>query len=229
VGPPVAPGETQPPYPNPSVIDETGLVEACAQTDFVEPLHGAISLSNPFEADALQVMWAHTDCDSSITFTFSRTATGFSLIGDPPNSCVHNGAPLPLYIRFVTPMPADSVHAELVGVGPTDLYTPIDSVHLSSNRRQIHIGFTGAKEYAEGDRCSADYAAETDVVDGVLAVGVFISRSGTEPYPPNRVSIGCDALGYVRTLDWSLGEAFAGTHWRDLRGGPAYEFGEGPA
>jgi hypothetical protein len=67
------------PYPNPSLIDETGLVEACAQTDAVEPLHGAISLSNPFESNAIEVMWAQTDCDSWITFTFLAHANWLQL------------------------------------------------------------------------------------------------------------------------------------------------------
>jgi hypothetical protein len=222
------PGETPQLLPNPTVIDETGLVEACAQTDAVEPLHGAISLSNPFEPNAIEVMWAQTDCDSSITFTFSRTGTGFRLTGDPPNACDHSGKPLPLYIRFTVPMPVDNVRAELIGVTPLDLYTPIESVGLRSNRRGIHIAFTGAKKYVDGDRCSADYSAETSVDDGILQVGIFISRTGTSAYPPNRVHIGCDALGYVRTLDWDLDEAFPGSQWQDLRGGGPYDFGDGP-
>ena len=166
--------------------------------------------------------------DSSITFTFSATPTGFQLTGDPPNTCDHAGAPLPLYIRFVVPMPADKVRAELLGVTASDLYTPIELVTLKDAGRRIHIGFYGAREYVEGDRCSAEYAAETTIDEAVLGVGVFISRTGTTASPPNRVSMGCDALGYGRELDWRLDRAFDGAHWRDLRGGGPYSFGAGP-
>lgn len=115
-GPPLPPGETPPPGPIPIVIDETGLVEACLQTDSIEELVGRISVSNPFENNAIEVVWANGPCDAAIEFTFRASDSGYSLAGDRPGECAPGlGEPLPIYIRFSQPMPAASVAPTLDG------------------------------------------------------------------------------------------------------------------
>ena len=92
-------------------------------------------------------------------------------------------------------------------------FTRIATFTLGDDRMHIALGFTGARAYAVDDPCSAAYAATSDVVDGVLEIGVTASSPArpTEPW-------GCDDLGYDRHLDVSLDEPFNGTVWRDLAG-----------
>jgi hypothetical protein len=116
LGPPLPPGETPPPGPVPVVIDETGLVESCLQTDAMAELTGRISVSNPFELNAVEVVWANGPCDVATQFTFQRAETGFSLTAERPSECSPGlGEPLPVYIRFTEPMPAESITPTLDG------------------------------------------------------------------------------------------------------------------
>lgn len=106
---------TPSPEPVPVVIDQTGLVEGCLQTDSIEPLLGQISLSNPFETHAIEVVWADGVCDAAIVFTFSQGEGGYQLAGKRPSECSDGGEALPVYVRFTQPMPASSVAASLDG------------------------------------------------------------------------------------------------------------------
>jgi hypothetical protein len=125
VGPPLPPDVIPHPGPIPAVIDVTGLVEACAQTDSVEELLGSISVSNPFEDDAVEVVWAHGLCDASIVFTFRAADAGYELVGDRPSDCSRGADPLPIYIRFTQAIPAELIAASLDGVaGPAPSTTP---------------------------------------------------------------------------------------------------------
>lgn len=83
---------------------------------------------------------------------------------------------------------------------------------LSEDGRHIDLGFVGAKPFDRNDRCSAGYSAWTEVVDGVLEVGVWESRW------PLGHPVACDAIGYRRALSVDLEEPFTGSEWRDLAG-----------
>ncbi len=96
---------------------------------------------------------------------------------------------------------------------PRDVrYTPISTLARSADGRRIDLTFVGAKSFAANDPCSADYAATTKVVGGVLEVGVFESRRPALPV------VACDAVGYSRRLSVDLPVPFTGTTWRDLFG-----------
>jgi hypothetical protein len=115
-GPPLPP-ET-PPYQGhvPRVIDETGLVIGCVQTDVMPELEGRISVSNPFEPSAISVVWAGNSCDAEASFTFSRAADNtFDLVGQRPSTCAEESGSLPLYITFSQPVAADDVRATING------------------------------------------------------------------------------------------------------------------
>ncbi len=103
-----------------------------------------------------------------------------------------------------------------------DKYTPISKLVLSADGRRIDVTFVGAKVFAAKDPCSADYAATTKVVNGVLEVGIFVSR-----VPPGG-GRNCDSIGYQRRLTADLTTPFTGTTWRDLFG-PYTHFLAAPA
>lgn len=112
-GPPLPPGEPALPGPIPRLVDETGLVVSCIQSNTVTDLVGTISLSNPSEPNAVHVMWERAPCDAGIVFTFRHATDGFELIGERPRECARPNGPLPLYITFNRPMPAADVAASL--------------------------------------------------------------------------------------------------------------------
>jgi len=104
----------------PVVVDQTGLVESCAQPDVTAELDGAISVSNPFEDNAVQVEWRPGNCDGAIQFTFSAFPQGdprFGLFGLRPKVCADGPGSPRIYIRFKQTMPADSVIASLSDEG----------------------------------------------------------------------------------------------------------------
>jgi hypothetical protein len=92
-------------------------------------------------------------------------------------------------------------------------YLAIRELTLSEDGRRIELEFTGARAYSPDDPCSADYTATAAVVDGVLEVGVSLSRQ-----PPASEGTACDAMGHFRNLEVDLDEPFSGTVWRDLTG-----------
>lgn len=114
-GAPLPPGMTPAPQDYPAVIDQTGLVQGCLLTDSIEPLAGAISVSNPFEDDAIEVVWADGTCDDAIVFTFRAVEGAYELAGDRPTACAFDGEPLPVYITFIRPVSAEDVSATLDG------------------------------------------------------------------------------------------------------------------
>ena len=118
VGRPLPPEE--PPYegPLPVVIDESGLVESCLQTDTSNGLTGTISVTNPFEANAIHVEWSPGACDGEILFTLRSDADGYELLGERPIDCATSSGSLPVYITFSRPMPADIVSASLRDLPP---------------------------------------------------------------------------------------------------------------
>ena len=92
-------------------------------------------------------------------------------------------------------------------------FVPIGGLVLSEDGRRIKLDFTGARALSPDDPCSAEYSAITAVVDGVLEVGLFQSRSPrpAEPRP-------CDAIGFGRSIEVALSEPFTGSAWRDSYG-----------
>lgn len=92
-------------------------------------------------------------------------------------------------------------------------FVPIDRLTLSNDVRHLSLDFVGAREYSSDDPCSAEYAANVAVVDGVLEVGVEESR---RPTPTEGTA--CDAMGHARSLEVNLQEPFTGSVWRDLSG-----------
>jgi hypothetical protein len=106
--------------PVPILSDETGLVTNCGQTDVLTELLGPISVSNPFEANAIEVVWEAVPCDDAIVFTFRQAAGRYELVGSHPDHCPPSAIhPAPLYISFSQPMPADSIQATMVAVQRT--------------------------------------------------------------------------------------------------------------
>lgn len=114
VGPPLPPADTPRPDPLPRLLDETGLVVSCIQTDTITELVGTINVSNPSEPNAIHVMWETAPCDSGIVFSFRARSDGFELVGQQPVECARPSTPLPLYITFSRPIRAADVNARLV-------------------------------------------------------------------------------------------------------------------
>jgi len=77
-------------------------------------------VTNPFEDNAIEVIWEAVQCDDTIVFTFRQAADGYDLVGNYIDHCpplaIH---PAPLYISFSQPMPADSIKATMVAVQRT--------------------------------------------------------------------------------------------------------------
>lgn len=92
-------------------------------------------------------------------------------------------------------------------------YVSISQLTLSRDGRQIALDFVGARAYSPDDPCSADYAANVAVVEGVLEVGIEESRG-----PAPTEGMGCDSMGFGRSLEVNLDEPFTGSVWRDLNG-----------
>ncbi|HUR17075.1 MAG TPA: hypothetical protein VMZ33_07300 [Candidatus Limnocylindrales bacterium] len=138
-GPPAPPGTTPVPGPVPVVVDTTGLVSACLQTDSVEPLTGPIGVSNPFEDHAIEVVWATGVCDNAIEFTFATgTEHAYELVGARPPDCKASVSPLPVYITFSQPMLAADIHAVLENASNVRR-TSVGDFRLSifANRREF--------------------------------------------------------------------------------------------
>jgi hypothetical protein len=84
VGPPLPPGSTPEPVSVPRLVDETGLVVSCIQTDYITELVGTISVSNPFEPDAVEVVREMAPCDAGMVFTLRLATDAFELVGERP-------------------------------------------------------------------------------------------------------------------------------------------------
>jgi hypothetical protein len=127
VPPPMPPGMTPGPETRPSVLDETGLLGTCAQTDVVVRGSGPISVDKPFVDNELVVMWDTNVCSQ---FTFRRTANSYELAARSAADDCPTGFGGPITLRFTVPMPADELLVTLdglpLGAGPTP--TPIDQV-----------------------------------------------------------------------------------------------------
>jgi hypothetical protein len=95
------------------VLDETGLVLACGQTDYLVELVGEISVSNQFEDRSVTVVWKAAMCDEDIVFTFRATSSGYEMVGRRPSCAPSEGPGTPLQITFSRPVPASSIRAYL--------------------------------------------------------------------------------------------------------------------
>lgn len=104
----------------------------------------------------------------------------------------------------VAPSPSDEE-----GPDRDERFVPIAQIALAGDGRALGIRFTGAAPFDPVDPCTADYDALTEVVNGVLEIGVFQST------PQRRA---CDAIGYDRTIEVELAAPFSGVAWRDLFG-----------
>jgi hypothetical protein len=92
-------------------------VVGCLQTDYLVPLHGEISVSNPFDDIGLEVVWQTGPCDAGMTFTFSGAPDGYELVAarHPPCDAVLG---LPIFITFRDAVLAGSVDVSFVGEAP---------------------------------------------------------------------------------------------------------------
>ena len=106
------PGMTPSPNSRPVVIDETGLVSTCAQTDVLVGVPMPIVIANPFSDNQLAVMWSGAVCSQ---FTVRRATDGLELAARSSDSDCATGFGGPITIAFTQPMPVDSVRVTLNG------------------------------------------------------------------------------------------------------------------
>lgn len=96
---------------------------------------------------------------------------------------------------------------------PDERFVAIRSLTFLDGSQRLGLDFVGAKAFSPTDPCSADYSAQTAVVDGILEVAIFQSRP-----PRPAVAPPCDSMGYGRYLEVDLDAPFSGPEWRDLGG-----------
>jgi hypothetical protein len=119
-----------------------------------------------------------------------------------------------------SPAPGPSTDHALESFAPEptrDLrFVPISSLVLAADHRHITIDFVGSHEFVPGNPCSIEYEALTNVVNGVLEIGV-LPKAGVLP-DAGPTAVTCDDLGYPRTLNVVLDAPFSGTRWHDRTG-----------
>ena len=200
-GPPVAPPGTPGPGPVPVVIDETGLVESCLQTDALVELEGFISLSNPFEENAIEVVWQPGVCDAAIVFTFTSLGGpvhDYGLVGERPGDCASgNSSGLPLYIRFTQPMPAERVVANLWNAPVNGMcrYSP-SAFGLPQPEFVDETGLVESCATAD----DPDWRFPIPVLDDVGETRLHVNWTGTECSTKDRVTFARNGDRYTMTL-----------------------------
>jgi hypothetical protein len=131
VDPPMPPGMTPSPGTRPLILDETGLVATCAQTDVALDPPAPISVGTPFSDNELVVMWNNAVCTK---FTVRDSSTGLELAAQSTSTDCPTGPGGPITIRFESAL-ADSILVTLDGrpidadVGPP---TPSRSLRLAT-------------------------------------------------------------------------------------------------
>jgi hypothetical protein len=90
----------------------------------------------------------------------------------------------------------------------------VERVVLAADRQSVEVDFIGGRDFDPDDPCSVAYDGTGEVVDEVLVIGIY-AQPHPQPLPPN---MGCDAIGFGRSMTLELDEPFAGSVVHDLGG-----------
>lgn len=103
---------------------------------------------------------------------------------------------------------SDAVARSALWPGPV----PIDDVKLSKDLRQAFVHFTGAGEFSAGNPCSAKHDGTASIDGDELVIGIY-ALAHPMPLPSG---VGCDLIGYPRSITLDLPAPFTGNLVHDL-------------